>query len=270
MKRMKTMSIIGIIIYSLYYLLLEIFHWIPMGGIYEAFVIGYALIFSIVGIIQTNKDKVTLGVIRRMSIIGVVWFTLCFLSFVLDVFFGAVGAILYAIPFSIVCIVQSRKSKKIPKAPDSHIQELRRNTFDVVYLKNGSIIRGEMTEIVANEHVKIKSVEGSVFVFKMDEIVKIEKETIENDVEQQSSDSQTITDIFMINEDYPLAFKIGWGLNIIGFIFAISLFPEEAGLMGVFGCFVGGIIALINKYWWLLLISIADVIILMSSFSDFL
>jgi hypothetical protein len=48
---------------------------------------------------------------------------------------------------------------------------------DVVYLKNGSIIRGVIVEQIPNQSIKIESA-GNVFVFKMDEIEKITKEEI--------------------------------------------------------------------------------------------
>ena len=47
---------------------------------------------------------------------------------------------------------------------------------DVVYLKNGGIRRGIIVEQVPGESLKIKTNDGSVYVFKMDEISKITKE----------------------------------------------------------------------------------------------
>lgn len=49
---------------------------------------------------------------------------------------------------------------------------------DVVYLKNGSIIRGVITEQVPNQSVKIQTRDRNLFVFKYDEIEKITKENI--------------------------------------------------------------------------------------------
>lgn len=49
-------------------------------------------------------------------------------------------------------------------------------TRDVVYLKNGSIIKGELVEVIPDEQVKIKTSDGSLFVYKMSEVSKIEKE----------------------------------------------------------------------------------------------
>jgi len=50
---------------------------------------------------------------------------------------------------------------------------------DVVYLKNGSIIKGQIIEQIPNVTIKIQTRDGSVFVYKIDEIEKITKEFIE-------------------------------------------------------------------------------------------
>lgn len=47
---------------------------------------------------------------------------------------------------------------------------------DIVYLKNGSIIRGVIIEQVPNESIKIKTIDGNVFVFQLSEIDKITKD----------------------------------------------------------------------------------------------
>ena len=47
---------------------------------------------------------------------------------------------------------------------------------DVVYLKNGSIIRGMIIELTPNVSVKIQTKDGSIFVYKMEEVEKITKE----------------------------------------------------------------------------------------------
>lgn len=47
---------------------------------------------------------------------------------------------------------------------------------DVVYLKNGSIIRGIIIEQVPNVSIKIQTGDGSVFFYKMEEIEKLTKE----------------------------------------------------------------------------------------------
>ena len=47
---------------------------------------------------------------------------------------------------------------------------------DVVYLKNGSVVRGIIVEQIPNETLKIRTQGGSEFVFKMSEVLKITKE----------------------------------------------------------------------------------------------
>lgn len=45
----------------------------------------------------------------------------------------------------------------------------------ILYLKNGSIIRGTIVEIVPNKLVKIKTNDGSLFVFEMEQVLKVIK-----------------------------------------------------------------------------------------------
>ena len=49
---------------------------------------------------------------------------------------------------------------------------------DVIYLKNGSIIRGIIIEQVPGESVKIQTREGNLFVYQMAQIDKIMKESM--------------------------------------------------------------------------------------------
>ena len=50
------------------------------------------------------------------------------------------------------------------------------NYQDVVYLKNGSVIRGIIIEQIPNKSIKIETADKSVFVYQIDEIEKITKE----------------------------------------------------------------------------------------------
>lgn len=49
-------------------------------------------------------------------------------------------------------------------------------TQDVVYLKNGSVIRGLIIEQVPNKSIKVQTRDESIFVYQMDEIEKLGKE----------------------------------------------------------------------------------------------
>ncbi len=51
---------------------------------------------------------------------------------------------------------------------------------DVVYLKNGSIIKGIIIEQVPNKSIKVQTADGSVFVYTFEEIEKMTKETNNN------------------------------------------------------------------------------------------
>lgn len=44
---------------------------------------------------------------------------------------------------------------------------------DVVYLHNGSMIRGQLIERIEGSHVKIETTDGSIWVFKMEEVKEI-------------------------------------------------------------------------------------------------
>lgn len=50
------------------------------------------------------------------------------------------------------------------------------NYVDVIYTKNGSVVRGVIIETVPNISYKIKTNDGNIFVFKAEEIEKIEKQ----------------------------------------------------------------------------------------------
>ncbi len=50
------------------------------------------------------------------------------------------------------------------------------NMQEVIYLKNGSVIRGTIVEQIPGQSVKIETADGNVFVYQMDEVVKITKE----------------------------------------------------------------------------------------------
>lgn len=50
------------------------------------------------------------------------------------------------------------------------------NYQDVVYLKNGSIIRGMIIEQIPNKTIKIETADRSIFVYQMEEVEKITKE----------------------------------------------------------------------------------------------
>ena len=85
------------------------------------------------------------------------------------------------------------------------------NFQDVVYLKNGSIIRGTIIEQVPNESLKIETADGSLFVFKISEVEKMTKERV------NASQQAAIESEFMQQEETPVRKHqsgIKGGLNI--------------------------------------------------------
>jgi len=52
----------------------------------------------------------------------------------------------------------------------------QQNYQDVVYLKNGSIIRGVIIEQIPNKSIKIETTDKSVFVYQIDDVEKMTKE----------------------------------------------------------------------------------------------
>jgi len=50
--------------------------------------------------------------------------------------------------------------------------------IEIVYLKNGGMIRGTIIEQVPKESLKIQTADGSIYVYKMSEVEKITKEQI--------------------------------------------------------------------------------------------
>ena len=58
----------------------------------------------------------------------------------------------------------------------STITHAQGNSRDVVYLKNGSIIKGTIVEIIPGATIKIKTSDGSIFIYPMEEVLRTEKE----------------------------------------------------------------------------------------------
>ena len=63
------------------------------------------------------------------------------------------------------------------------------NYQDVIYLKNGSIIRGVIIEQVPNKSIKIETADRSVFVYQMNEIEKLTREAEQRNRGGSFSDS---------------------------------------------------------------------------------
>ncbi|GEM_PF-142189 len=79
-------------------------------------------------------------------------------------------------------------------------------TKDVVYLKNGSIIKGSIIELIPEKTIKIQTSDGSIFVYATSEIERISKETVQS--------SETISIFGGGGQSLPSRFSIFGGTAI--------------------------------------------------------
>ena len=98
----------------------------------------------------------------------------------------------------------------------------QQNMIDVLYLKNGSIIRGYVIEQIPNKHIKIQTKDGSIFVFKMDEVIKTIKEIDQNKINKSEKLENELRNEVIINrirsrKNFDLiGLILVYGLTIVG------------------------------------------------------
>lgn len=63
---------------------------------------------------------------------------------------------------------------------------------EVVYLKNGSVIKGTIIEQVPDVSIKIQTKDGNTFVYQMDEIDRITKEPVQSSVQADNGVHQHV------------------------------------------------------------------------------
>lgn len=107
---------------------------------------------------------------QAMRVVGII---LSVIGFLLALFVSwLVGLIICLLGLGL-CIAgangSTRSGGRTSRSPEPEWQ-------DVVYLKNGSVIRGMVVEQVPNVSLKIRTADGSVFVYAMDQVEKITKE----------------------------------------------------------------------------------------------
>jgi len=91
----------------------------------------------------------------------------------------AVGLILVVLGLVFIGAGFGKKNKAAERAAreKKQQQQIQKDAMeDVIYLKNGSIIRGSIIELIPKESVKIQTAGGSIFVYGLDEVRKITKE----------------------------------------------------------------------------------------------
>ena len=136
---------------------------------------------------------------------------------------------------------------------------------DVVYLKNGSVVRGIIVEQIPNETLKIRTQGGSEFVFKMSDVLKISKELPVVKPPDRVSPSRYIKEkdpaialllSFVLAgvgqfyvEEYNKAY-IHWLVHVVGIGFMVTGTQDNFGSYDVDGddgyVLVGGLMLLTN------------------------
>lgn len=94
-------------------------------------------------------------------------------GFLVLLFASIIGGALLMLLGLLIVIAGSKKgdtSSKPSNKPD------KSEYVDVLYLKNGSVIRGMIFEQIPNVSIKIQTKDGSIFVYKMEEVEKMTKE----------------------------------------------------------------------------------------------
>jgi hypothetical protein len=112
------------------------------------------------------------------------------------------------------------------------------NYQDVIYLKNGSVIKGMIIEFVPNTSYTIKTADGSLFVCKIEDIVKITKEEVAGT--KSDAGKSTKTDAYEFKPGYRgvleggFAAKSGkYGLNVTSFNFVNGYQLSEQMYVGL-------------------------------------
>ncbi len=138
------------------------------------------------------------------------------------------------------------------------------DTQDVVYLKNGSIIRGTIIEQIPMETLKIETADGSVFVYQMSEIERITKEETAPKppaVPRKSRKEPAIAFglAFFIpsagqiyNGEYVKC-GIYWGVSVVGMVMLSAsigdaLFDENDDDIGALGTM--GLVMILGAWGW--------------------
>lgn len=119
---------------------------------------------------NSNPSKLVL------TIFGILFLVLGFIvlwyySIILGLAISLVGLILLIVGLAAEKLNDSNNNDENKKRETPLISKR-----DVVYLKNGSLIKGEIVEQIIGESIKIKTADGSIFIYKTSEVDKVTKE----------------------------------------------------------------------------------------------
>lgn len=119
---------------------------------------------------NSSSDEEGSGALRAIGwIVVILGFLILLLA---SIFLGALLMLL-----GLIFVIGGRK--KDGASSQSNTKNENTEYIDVVYLKNGSVIRGMVIEQTPNVSLKIQTKDGSIFVYKMEEVEKMTKELSE-------------------------------------------------------------------------------------------
>lgn len=106
-----------------------------------------------------------------------IWAIGLLLMFFISLLLGSILAVI-GLAIWVAGIIQFNKAKANGETKSNNTDPGKSSTTykDVVYLKNGSMVKGIIIEQIPNVSLKIETNDGSVFVYKMEEVEKMAKE----------------------------------------------------------------------------------------------
>jgi hypothetical protein len=98
------------------------------------------------------------------------------------------------------------------------IQGQNQSSSEVVYLKNGSIVKGNIVEWIPNESISMQTSDGNLFVFKITEIERVKRELSKVDATPQKEKVQKTPNLYESNIALGFGSSSGkYGLDVLCF-----------------------------------------------------
>lgn len=106
--------------------------------------------------------------------------------------------------------------------------------FDYVYLKNGGMIKGRIMELLPTRSVKIRMIDGSIFVYDMDQVERLVFHSGDN-AGTTSATNQTATGNLSLGGSllYSQTFSGGSTTRLVNLIPSIGWFVADDFLLGL-------------------------------------
>lgn len=125
---------------------------------------------------------------------------------------------------------------------------------DIVYLKNGSVIRGKVLEYDPQKTIKIKIVGETVLVYPSSDVLKIENKNLQNINEKRVSQTIMVNTIGVFFATYGFRIFPAWGVGIdytVGYQFhRLFCLGGGLGVKLIYGSIFFPVYANIRGYWF--------------------